>query len=236
MNELAYRHPALRRALTLAVALPSLMGVMALTGDAQAKAQGAPNPPRPWLEAKVEAAKNLSIKKVKADSPEADKLQKDIRALIDDMLDWQEMTERSLGREWEKRTKAEQDEFSKILREMIEASYESKMRMASKGKVKKPGEVTITWLEEEVSQDKGKVTARVSADKTTVILEFSLIWKNGRWSVYDLAIDDVSTVRTYRSQFRKLITDKGFDALLVRMRDKAKEIREGRADIASSMN
>lgn len=235
MYELAPRRPSFRRSLTIAVALPALIATMSLTGEAQAKAQEAPPPPRPWLQAKVEAAKNLSLRKVKANTPAAKKLEKDIRGLIDDMLDWDEMTKRSLGREWKKRTPAEQAEFSKILREMIEASYQSKMRLAAKGKAKKPNEVKITWLEEEVKRGKGRVTAKVQADKTKVILEFSVLWKDGQWGVYDLAIDDVSTVRTYRSQFRKLISDKGFDTLLERMRAKSKEIREGKADLASAM-
>lgn len=225
----------LSRHLSAAVALPVLLGGLALAGPAEAKAENALPSPRPWLEKKVEKARALSTRKVKEGTPAAKKLEKDVRALIDEMLDWDEMTRRSLGSEWKKRTPAEQTEFSKILREMIEASYESKMRLASRGNVKKPKAVKITWLEETVKRGKAKLSAQIEAEKTKAILEFSLIHDGKGWQVYDLAIDDVSTVRTYRSQFRKLIADKGFEGLLERMRSKVKDIREGRGDLASAM-
>ena len=52
-------------------------------------------------------------------------------------------------------------------------------------------------------------------------------------TVYDISIDDVSTVRTYRSQFRKIISLDGFPSLLARLRSKTDEIRSGRADVSS---
>lgn len=229
-----HKHKALKLHPLFTTGLAAIATIAVSVGASAAPA-AEPTPPRPWLEAKVEAAKNLATKKVKVDTPEAEALKAEVRVLINDMLDWGEMTQRALGREWKKRTPAEQVEFSKLLREMIEASYESKMRLAGKSKTKTPKEVKITWLEEDVRKDKGKVSARIKSGKTKAILEFSVIWKKGRWHVYDLAIDDVSTVRTYRSQFRKLIKDKGFEALLTRMRDKAKEIKEGKGDLASAM-
>ena len=230
MNEI----PSLRP-VSAAVALPFLLGGLVLAGPAEGKAENAPPSPRPWLEKKVEAARDLAVRKVKEGSPEAKKLEQDARALINEMLDWDEMTRRSLGSEWKKRSKAEQAEFSKLLRDMIEASYESKMRMASRGKAKKPSEVKIIWEDESIRGNKAKIAARVAAEKSKGMIEFSMLFDGKRWKVYDVAIDDVSTVRTYRSQFRKLIKEKGFAALLDRMRAKAKDIKEGRGDLASAM-
>lgn len=224
------------RAASIGLVVPALLSGIALASEAQAKAEAAPGSPRPWLEDKVERAKNLSLKKVKADSPEAKKLEGDIRGLINEMLDWDELTQRSMGTQWAKLTADQQREFSKILREMIETSYESKMRLASKGNVKKPKEVKITWLEEEVGKNSGKVVAQVAAEKTKAILQFDLLYRDGAWKVYDVSIDDVSTVRTYRSQFRKIISDKGFDALVERMKSKIADIRSGRGDLSTAMD
>ncbi len=185
--------------------------------------------PRPWLEKKVEEARKLAEKESK--TKDVENWNAKSKALIDEMLDWDEMTERSLGRQWSKLDDKQKKEFSAILREMIETSYRSKLKLASKGDVKKPRKVEIKWLEEDVSGKKGKVSARVQADKQVAVIEFSTIWHGGRWHVYDVAIDDVSTVRTYRSQFRKLIEKEGFDELLSRMRKKIADIREGRADL-----
>ena len=228
--------PRLLRIASVALVVPVLLSGIAVASEAQAKAESAPASPRPWLEAKVERAKTLALKKVKPGTPEATALEGEIRTLIDEMLDWDELTQRSMGTQWAKLDAGQQKEFSKILREMIEASYESKMRLAAKGNVKKPKEVKITWLEEEVSRGTGKVVAQVAAEKTKAILQFDLVHRDGNWKVYDVSIDDVSTVRTYRSQFRKIISDKGFDALLERMRGKIADIHKGRGDLSSAMD
>ena len=81
---------------------------------------------------------------------------------------------------------------------------------AARGNVKKPAKIDIKWLEESLEGSKAKVAAKVNMDKKNAVLQFSLLWNEGRWRVYDLAIDDVSTVRTYRTQFRKLISEKGW--------------------------
>lgn len=219
----------------MSLVVPALLSGMALASETQAKAEAAPGSPRPWLEDKVERAKDLALRKVQPDTPEAKKMEGDIRGLINEMLDWDELTERSMGTQWAKLSAAQQAEFGKILREMIETSYESKMRLAAKGNVKKPKEVKITWLEEEVSKNTGKLVAQVAAEKTKAILQFDLLYRDGAWKVYDVSIDDVSTVRTYRSQFRKIVADKGFDALLERMRSKITDIRAGRGDLGTAM-
>ena|SRR5688572_5511630 len=211
--------------------LSSLL-VTTLIASASPASAGELPPPKAWLQKVVDQAAGLAKRKVQPDSPQEEQWQSEAKSLIDDMIDWQRMTEDSLGTQWKERSKQEQQEFSSMLREMIEASYRSKLRLAARGNVKKPAKIDINWLEEEIKGDKAKVAAKVNMDKKNAVLEFSLLWNGDRWRVYDLAIDDVSTVRTYRTQFRKLISEKGFDGLMARMREKTVEIREGRAELA----
>lgn len=201
-----------------------------LFSTASSVAVAGPGSPKPWLQKKVEEARKLATKKQnKAKQEKAWK--EHAGRLLDEMLDWPEMTKRSLGRQWKKLDDKQQKEFSALLREMIEASYSSKLKMASTGNVKKPKKITIDWLEEELNGEKARVTAKVKVDKTVAVLEFRCKYANDQWRVWDVSIDDVSTVRTYRSQFRKLIEKEGFEELLSRMRRKITDIREGRAEL-----
>src|SRR5687768_10512634 len=110
-----------------------------------------PPSPMPWLKASVEKGRKLAERKVKPDSPEEDAWRKDVKAMVDDILAWDMLTERTLGRYWQERTPKEREEFAKLLREMIEASYESKMKLAARGKVdNKPSDVQIDWTGEKV--------------------------------------------------------------------------------------
>lgn len=216
-----------------AVATAHVLSLTATTSASAASETAAPPSPKPWLEAKVEEARKLSLRKAKAGSPEEQKLKDELKALVDDMLDWPTMTRRSLGRSWKTIAPAQQKEFSALLRQLIEASYQSKMRMAAKDKVDQAKDVRIDWGEADIDDNEAQIEATVKADKSKTFLGFKLSWDGQRWWVYDVSIDDVSTIRTYRSQFRKLIEDKGFDELMGRMRAKLADIEAGRADIGT---
>jgi phospholipid transport system substrate-binding protein len=192
-----------------------------------------PPSPTPWLKTVVEKGRHLAERKVEPGSDIEKKWHNEIRGLINDTIDWDELTRQTLGAAWEQRSPKERTEFAALLREMIEASYESKLRTTTKDgdHLKKPAKVEITWLDESVSDGRADATARVKSDKNEANLGFKLRWNGDRWRVYDLAIDDVSTVRTYRTQFTKKIASEGFPALLDRMRKKTSEIRAGLANI-----
>jgi phospholipid transport system substrate-binding protein len=54
-------------------------------------------------------------------------------------------------------------------------------------------------------------------------VDYQLQCPHGQWELIDVVIDEVSIVRTYRSQFNKVIQTSSFDALVKRMRVKRDE-------------
>jgi len=52
------------------------------------------------------------------------------------------------------------------------------------------------------------------------VLEYRLHVRDGRWRVYDVLIDGVSFVSTYRSQFDRIITAESYGALVDKLRRK----------------
>jgi phospholipid transport system substrate-binding protein len=211
------------------LAMLALSLTLGPTASASALAEGPPSP-KPWLKTVVDRGHALARRKVQSGTESESKWREEAKGLIDETLDWTEMTEQSLGREWKKLKPADQTEFSKLLREMIEASYQSKLRMVARGDVKKPEQVKIEWLDEKQEGHDASITARVKTEKNVGVLQFKLKWNDGHWRVWDVAIDEVSTVRTYRTQFAKIIGKDGLAALMERMRNKTTEIREGRAE------
>jgi phospholipid transport system substrate-binding protein len=204
--------------------------LFASSASASALADSPPSP-KPWLKTVVDKAHALARKKVQVGSPDEAKWRAEAKEIIDDTLDWSEMTEQALGRNWKSISPAEQKEFATLLREMIESSYQAKLKLVARGEVKKPEQVKIEWLDEKVEGNEATAAARVKTEKNVAVVEFKLKWKGGRWRVWDVAIDDVSTVRTYRTQFTKIISKDGFPALIARMRSKIDDIRAGRSDI-----
>lgn len=188
--------------------------------------------PRGWLEEKVREGHKLSARKVKPNTPEERRWQAEAKVLIDDILDWDELTKRALGSNWRKRTEAEQRTFSRLLRRLIESSYKSRLRYAVREDLDKPQDVEIEWLEEDVGRSKADLLAKVTAVEESVLLGFKLRWDKNRWRVYDVSIDDLSTVRTYRSNFNKIIKREGWKSLIGRLERKIEDIEAGRADFA----
>jgi phospholipid transport system substrate-binding protein len=207
---------------------------IALLAAAQAEATavaGNPPSPKPWMKTVVDKGTELARRKIEPGTPGETKWRDEAKTLIDDTIDWPEMTQQALGKQWEKISPAEKKEFSGLLREMIEASYQSKLQLLAKGSVKKPQQVKIEWLEEKLEGNDASVSARVKTDKNLAVLEFKSKFKEGRWRIWDVAIDEVSTVRTYRTQFGKIIAKDGFPGLVTRMKAKIADIREGRAEL-----
>ncbi|NJK90278.1 MAG: ABC transporter substrate-binding protein, partial [Myxococcales bacterium] len=164
--------------------------------------------------------------------PAAEAWRADAEALIHEMVDWDTLVQRSLGASrWDKLVPKEQERFTKLLRSLIEASYQSKMKLAVREKDEaKPGEVKIKWTDEELRPDEARLAARVTADKGHVDLEFHLSRNGDAWRLYDLVIDGSSTVRLYRSMFRQIIRDEGWDGLMARLQKKLDDVKAGRGD------
>jgi ABC-type transporter MlaC component len=218
----------MRSKLTLSL----LAGVLALASTLPARAGDTPRPsPRPWLEKQVELGRKLAERRVPVGSPEEERWRADAKALIDDILDWPELTRQSLGSRFDKLSAPEQAEFAGLLRELVEASYQSKLRLAPREPSAKPAKLAIEWRPEKLEGDAASLAARVQADKRVAVLGFDLRFDAGRWRVVDVAIDEVSTVKTYRSQFRKLVDQKGHAGLIERMKAKLADLRAGRGDL-----
>jgi phospholipid transport system substrate-binding protein len=66
---------------------------------------------------------------------------------------------------------------------------------------------------------------RVDARAQETTLEYRLLKKDGRWKVYDVVIDGVSFVSTYRSQFDRIIKASSYATLVDRLRDPRTETR-----------
>ena len=54
--------------------------------------------------------------------------------------------------------------------------------------------------------------------RTESPLDYQLHLRDGRWKVYDVLIDHVSFVATYRSEFARIIQRESYAALVERLR------------------
>jgi phospholipid transport system substrate-binding protein len=143
-----------------------------------------------------------------------------IRQAADGLFDFTEMSRRALGRHWAERSPAERDEFVKLFADLLARAY--------LGKIDRYAGEPITYVGERVDGDLAAVDSRViTAKKTDVPIEYRMRRVGDRWAAYDVLIDNVSLVGTYRSQFDRIIQSSSFAELVKRMRQKEHESLAG---------
>ena len=154
-------------------------------------------------------------------TPEAvERRRADIRRAADSLFDFNEMSRRALGRHWTDRTPAERDEFVRLFTDLVARSYI--------GKIDRYAGETIAYTGERVDGDEASVRSRVVTAKGSEIpVEYRLRRVNENWSAYDVFIENVSLVGTYRSQFDRIIKTESFADLLRRLREKG-QVAEAR--------
>ena len=79
---------------------------------------------------------------------------------------------------------------------------------------------TITFQGETISGSYAQVQSRMAAGKSEVAIEYRLVENDGRWAVYDVAVDGVSLISNYRSQFTSILKRMSFAQMLDRLRNR----------------
>jgi len=143
-----------------------------------------------------------------------------IRRAADGLFDFAEMSRRALGRYWAGRSQAERDEFVRLFADLMARAY--------LGKIDRYAGESITYIAERVDGDLATVDSRViTPKKTEVPIEYRLRRVGDRWAAYDVLVENVSLISTYRSQFDRIIQTSSFAELLKRMRQKEQESLAG---------
>jgi phospholipid transport system substrate-binding protein len=155
-----------------------------------------------------------SLSKVANPTAEASERRRaDIRRAADTLFDFPDMSRRALGRHWTDRTPAEREEFTRLFTDLIARTYI--------GKIDRYAGESIAYVGERVDGEEASVRSRVVTAKGTQIpVEYRLHRANDEWTAYDVLIENVSLVGTYRSQFDRLIKAESFANLLRRLREK----------------
>jgi phospholipid transport system substrate-binding protein len=148
----------------------------------------------------------------------ADERRQKIRAVANEVFDWQETGKRALARHWQGRSPQEREEFSKLFADLLERSYVGKIEAYSGEK--------ILYGEETLDGDQATVRTKLQTKSgTQVPIDYHMQKVEERWRVYDVKIENVGLVANYRSQFNRIIQQSGYPDLLQRLKTKQEELQ-----------
>jgi phospholipid transport system substrate-binding protein len=154
----------------------------------------------------------LNDPSLKSDAKKSERIER-LRQVIFPKFDFAEMAKRSLGANWQRRTPAEQQEFVKLFRELVENSYIDNIDAYNGEKVNIVGE--------KEEKDFAQVNTKIVNNKGEEFsVDYRLLQSSGDWKIYDVVIENISIVNNYRSQFNRVIAKTSFEDLLQKLRDK----------------
>jgi phospholipid transport system substrate-binding protein len=134
-----------------------------------------------------------------------------LKGATGEIFDFTEITKRALGPHWQKASPAERDELVQLLSGLLERAYMGRIEQYS-------GE-RITWVGESVEGDQATVrTHFLTRSGTPIPVDYRLARAGDRWLAYDVTIEGVSLVSSYRAQFNKIIQTSSTQGLVERLR------------------
>jgi len=142
---------------------------------------------------------------------------KQLRAVVDQVFDWQETGKRALARHWQPLKPEQRQEFSALFADLVERSYVGKIEAYSGERIAYVGDTT----EGDQATVKTKLVTKSGAE---IPIDYRMQKEGDRWRVYDVLIEGVSLVGNYRTQFNKIIQQSGYDELAKKMKTKQDEL------------
>jgi phospholipid transport system substrate-binding protein len=131
------------------------------------------------------------------------------RKLVFARFDFSEMSRRSLGQYWGSLKPGEQAEFVAALAQRMLFAY---------GRTLRSGGESILYKAESRDGETVRVETEVFSSGQPVAIHYYLHEVEGEWKVFDMAIDDVSVVRNFQAQFRRVIARSSLQELLQKMK------------------
>ena len=160
----------------------------------------------------LDILKNKELKKPANEK----KRRAEIRKVVSERFDFEEMAKRSLGIYWRKRTPEERKEFVPLYTDLIERTYIKKIERYTDEK--------IAYTGEKIDGNYAVVDTKVvTAKNIETPIDYRLLNENGQWMVYDVIIEGVSLINNYRNQFSSIIHQESYEGLVKKLKSKEEQ-------------
>jgi phospholipid transport system substrate-binding protein len=131
------------------------------------------------------------------------------------VIDFEEATRLAVGRAWNPATEAQREALVRGFRSMLVRIYSSAIG-TYRGQ-------TLRVLPLKSDPDATEVLVRnqyLHPGRTPVSVDYSMRKTQTGWKIYDITVEGVSLVLTYRSEFAQVVSQSGVDGLIRRLAEK----------------
>lgn len=133
-------------------------------------------------------------------------------------FDFNTMSQWVMGRAWRDATPDQRNRFMQEFKKLLINAY---------------GTALLEYTDDKVNvfplppnaKSKNEVTVRseiTSSSHKPVAVNYSMIKSGGKWLIYDVSIEGISIVTSYRGEIRELVNSKGIDGMISALAQKNK--------------
>ncbi len=160
----------------------------------------------------------INVLEARADKTTIDEADREgIRKVVAGKFDYAEMARRSVGRPWNDMSKKEQASFTDLFRQVLEYSYGNQLSAYHGQKVE--------FDDAELRADKARVKGEVIDANKSTPMEYRLYQTPTGWQVYDIKIEGISMITTFRRDFKSILDDQGIAGLTATLKKKVERLK-----------
>ncbi len=185
------------------------IAVLTVIGIARTSLEAQTMSPTDFLKKRDETLQQLASASNTADGKAS------VRQAIVESFDFMEHSRISLGKHWKKRSNAEQEDFTNVMREWTENRAIKKLLKRS--------EQTAYGSEELIGSTKALVKTTVRYKGTKTYVEYKMKLSDGKWRIYDMIVDGASVALANRDAFYKKINKTSYEELVAILKQKSLE-------------
>jgi len=141
-----------------------------------------------------------------------------IRSAVKGYFDFAEMAKRSMGKSWKKLSKEQKNEFVATFRELLERSYGNRLS---------------DYHDQEVEYGKVRIKKRIAIVNSDVVdatkrtpVRYKLVHKKTGWRVYDIQVEGISMVNTFRTDFNTAVNKDGIEGFLNGLKERVAKLQK----------
>lgn len=137
-------------------------------------------------------------------------IEEEILAYLSDNYDLDIIIRRTLGRNWNKINSEHQQRVVALIKRLVLRAYIDGMR----GKIKPDIQYSDTRF---ISTKRAEVPTFVYFSDKPIALTYRVGLVSGQWEIFDIVVENISIVLTYRNQFDVFFTKNTSDALIKKL-------------------
>ena len=192
-----------------------------------ANSYAAANPSIESPDEMLKKATTKILRSINENRSEIEKSPEKLKALVEEIilphLDFIAASKAVMGKYWRRAEKAQKIKFIRQFRLLLLRFYSSALAEYLNGNDKKLNEDLIHYFPTNLKEGETSITVRAEIQSDTgkgIPMRYRLHLTKKGWKIYDVSVEGISMITTYKNNFASQFKAEGIDALIASLEEK----------------